>query len=206
MIDCDAEVVNTRGGKTTTQDDHDNNTNVLPKEPLVVELEKPVGPNNVLTNDQPQMTSEPVVQPSNEEKTPPVPFPRRLRKEKEKAQQKKFLENLKQLHINLPFIEAIAQMPNESASSDGNNESDPENSIRRIDSANTPYPVTQRTTNGDDVISEHLYSASANEIDEEIPELKNLPQHLEYAYLHGDKSFPIIISSKLSEEEKISLL
>ncbi|GJY74822.1 DNA-directed DNA polymerase [Tanacetum coccineum] len=31
--------------------------------------------------------------------------------EKEEAQQKKFLENLKQLHINLPFIEALAQMP-----------------------------------------------------------------------------------------------
>ncbi|GKF53422.1 DNA-directed DNA polymerase [Tanacetum coccineum] len=30
----------------------------------------------------------------------------------------------------------------ESASSDGNNESDLENSIRRINSANTPYPVT----------------------------------------------------------------
>ncbi|GJR82196.1 reverse transcriptase domain-containing protein [Tanacetum coccineum] len=34
----------------------------------------------------------------------------RLRKEKEEAQQRKFLENLKQLHINLPFIEALAQM------------------------------------------------------------------------------------------------
>ncbi|GKC94512.1 hypothetical protein Tco_1159954, partial [Tanacetum coccineum] len=72
----------------------------------------------------------------------------------------------------------------ESASSDGNNESDPENLIRSIDSANTP----------------------ANEINEEKPELKNLPQHLEYAYLHRDKSFPIIILSKLSKEEKISLL
>ncbi|GJV38062.1 hypothetical protein Tco_1410539 [Tanacetum coccineum] len=108
MIDCDVKGVTTRGGKTTTQDVHDNNTNVLPKEPLVVELKKPVGPNNVLTNDQPQMTSEPVVQPSNCVQTPPVPFPRRLRKEKEEAQQKKFLENLKQLHINLPFIEALA--------------------------------------------------------------------------------------------------
>ncbi|GKB01905.1 reverse transcriptase domain-containing protein [Tanacetum coccineum] len=64
----------------------------------------------------------------------------------------------------------------------------------------------QGTTNGNDVKSEHLYSASANEIDEEKPELKNLSQHLEYAYLHEDKSYPIIISSKLSEEEKISLL
>ncbi|GJW14795.1 reverse transcriptase domain-containing protein [Tanacetum coccineum] len=42
---------------------------------------------------------------------PSVPFPRRLRKEKEEAQRRKFLENLMQLHINLPFIEALAQMP-----------------------------------------------------------------------------------------------
>ncbi|GJR99134.1 reverse transcriptase domain-containing protein [Tanacetum coccineum] len=46
---------------------------------------------------------------------------------------------------------------------------------------------------------------NANEINEKKPKLKNLP-HLEYAYFHGDKSFPIIISSKLSEKEKISLL
>ncbi|GJT39140.1 reverse transcriptase domain-containing protein [Tanacetum coccineum] len=75
-----------------------------------------------------------------------------------------------------------------------------------IKSANTPYPVTLGTTNGDDVKSEHLYSANANEIDEKKPKLKNLLQHLEYAYLHGDKSFPIIISSELSKKEKISLL
>ncbi|GJU93187.1 reverse transcriptase domain-containing protein [Tanacetum coccineum] len=43
---------------------------------------------------------------------------------------------------------------------------------------------------------------SANEIDEKKPELKIFPHHLEYAYLHGDKSLPIIISSKLSEKEK----
>ncbi|GJZ05739.1 putative reverse transcriptase domain-containing protein [Tanacetum coccineum] len=71
MIDCDVKGVTTRGGKTTTQDVHDNNTNVLPKEPIVVELENPVGPNDVLTNDQPQMTSEPVVQPSNKAEEKP---------------------------------------------------------------------------------------------------------------------------------------
>ncbi|GKE11953.1 reverse transcriptase domain-containing protein, partial [Tanacetum coccineum] len=304
--------VTTKGGKTTTQYDHDNNTNVLPKGPLVVEPEKPVGPNDVLTNDQPQMTSEPVVQPSNEVQTPPVSFPRRLRKEKEEAQQKKFLENLKQLHINLPFIEALAQMPKYAISESqlhinnalvdlgasislmpytmykklglgepkatrmsleladrsflgtaramiyvfnkkitlrvGEDEvifdldqsikrptteddecygiddlddtinqetqelltnEEPnlflsrENSIRRIDSDNTPYPVTRGTTKRDDIKSEHLFSASANEIDGKKLELKSLPQHLEYTYLHRDKSFPIIISSKLSKKEKM---
>ncbi|GJU75220.1 DNA-directed DNA polymerase [Tanacetum coccineum] len=78
--------------------------------------------------------------------------------------------------------------------------------IRRIESINTPYLIAQETKKPDKVESEHLYSASANEIDEKKLKLKNLPHHLEYAYLHGDKSFPIIISSELSEKEKISLL
>ncbi|GKF58343.1 reverse transcriptase domain-containing protein [Tanacetum coccineum] len=41
----------------------------------------------------------------------PIPFPHRLKKEKEEAQQRKFLENLKQLQLNIPFTEALAQMP-----------------------------------------------------------------------------------------------
>ncbi|GJR77349.1 hypothetical protein Tco_0089714 [Tanacetum coccineum] len=85
MIDCDVKGVTTRGGKTTTQDVHDNNTNVLPKELVVVEPKKPVGSNEVLTNDQPQKTSEPIVQPSKEVQPLLVPFPRRLRKEKDEA-------------------------------------------------------------------------------------------------------------------------
>ncbi|GKB34773.1 hypothetical protein Tco_0879715, partial [Tanacetum coccineum] len=257
--------VTTRGGKTTTQDVQNNNANLHTEEPLVVNHDKPVESNEVLTNDQPQKTNEPVVQPSSEKQTSPVPFPRRLRKEKEEAQQKKFLENLKQLHINLPFIEALAQMPkyakflkglltnkarleeactitmNERCSAVLLNklpskEKDPgsftipcdigqlhinnalanlgatiDNSdlgepIRRIDSVNTPYPVARETTEPNKVESEHLYSASANEIDEKKPELKNLPHHLEYAYLYGDKSFPIIISSELSKKEKMLLL
>ncbi|GKF00173.1 hypothetical protein Tco_0023523, partial [Tanacetum coccineum] len=94
----------------------------------------------------------------------------------------------------------------ESTSKNEKNRSDSENSIRCINSVNNPYPVTQGITNGDNVKSEHLYSASANEIDEKKPELNNLPQHLEYEYLNGDKSFPIIILSELSEKEKTSLL
>lgn len=43
---------------------------------------------------------------------PPPPFPQRIRKAKEEQQFGKFLEILKQLHINIPLIEAIEQMPN----------------------------------------------------------------------------------------------
>ncbi|GKD99511.1 hypothetical protein Tco_1387495 [Tanacetum coccineum] len=65
---------------------------------------------------------------------------------------------------------------------------------------------SQETKGTDRVKNKHLYLASANEIDEKKPELQDFPSHLEYAYLHGNKSFPIYISSNLSEEEKISLL
>ncbi|GJX31066.1 hypothetical protein Tco_0240921 [Tanacetum coccineum] len=58
----------------------------------------------------------------------------------------------------------------ESISSNEKNGDDPENLIRRINSVNTPFPVTQR------------------------------------GEPNRDKSFPIIISSELSEKEKISLL
>ncbi|GJV17497.1 reverse transcriptase domain-containing protein [Tanacetum coccineum] len=112
ISNLEAKGVTNRGGKTTTQDVQDNNANIHTKEPLVINHEKPVESNEVLTKDQLQKADEPVVQQTSKVQTPPIPFPRRLRKEKEEAQQKKFLENLKQLHINLPFIEAIAQMPN----------------------------------------------------------------------------------------------
>ncbi|GKB66102.1 hypothetical protein Tco_0927514 [Tanacetum coccineum] len=79
-------------------------------------------------------------------------------------------------------------------------------SIRRIERVNTPYSESRETQGPERTQNEHLYSASANEIDEKRPELKDLPSHLEYAYLKGSESCPVIISSKLTEKEKISLL
>ncbi|GJT33606.1 DNA-directed DNA polymerase [Tanacetum coccineum] len=93
--------------KISEMDDTDMNGEEPPKEAH----DKPVESNEVLMENQPKETNAPVVQQSNKEQTPSIPFPRRLRKEKEEAQQRKFLENLKQLRINLPFIEALAQMP-----------------------------------------------------------------------------------------------
>ncbi|GJR20470.1 reverse transcriptase domain-containing protein [Tanacetum coccineum] len=271
-------LITTRGGKTTTQGILNDNTDIHDKGPSVLIHDKPDAPKEVLVEDEPQKAKEQVVQPSIKVQIPSIPFPRRLRKEKEEAQQRKFLENLKQLHINLPFIEALAQMPKkitlkvwddevifdvdqsikkppteddecygiddldetinvetqellrndqldsfllkgleksinradlESCDFIGDEsgiDSDLGTPIRHIDPDNTPYSVTQETTRSDGVKNEHLYSASANEIDEKKPELKDLPHHLEYAYLHGDKSFSIIISSKLSEKEKTLLL
>nr|GEX31570.1 hypothetical protein [Tanacetum cinerariifolium] len=65
MIDCEVKGVTTIGGKTTTQDAQNNDTNVHTKEPHAVNHGKLVESNEVLTNDQPQKTSEPITQPSN---------------------------------------------------------------------------------------------------------------------------------------------
>ncbi|KAK8613673.1 hypothetical protein V6N13_101430 [Hibiscus sabdariffa] len=43
---------------------------------------------------------------------PPPPFPQRLKKQKHDYQFKKFFDILKQVHINLPLVEALQQMPN----------------------------------------------------------------------------------------------
>ncbi|KAK9046176.1 hypothetical protein V6N11_052075 [Hibiscus sabdariffa] len=48
----------------------------------------------------------------SEEIRPPPPFPQRLKKKKQDYQFKKFLDILKQVHINLPLVEALQQMPN----------------------------------------------------------------------------------------------
>ncbi|XP_024963991.1 uncharacterized protein LOC112504285 [Cynara cardunculus var. scolymus] len=42
---------------------------------------------------------------------PYIPFPQRLRNQKEKLQFKKFFDVFKLLHINIPLVEAIEQMP-----------------------------------------------------------------------------------------------
>ncbi|KAL4304342.1 hypothetical protein GQ457_10G010660 [Hibiscus cannabinus] len=56
--------------------------------------------------DEPAQASKP------EDIRPPPPFPQRLKKQKQDYQFKKFLDILKQVHINLPLVEALQQMPN----------------------------------------------------------------------------------------------
>ncbi|GJY54607.1 DNA-directed DNA polymerase, partial [Tanacetum coccineum] len=271
-----------------------------------------------------KMTSgERITQPSIELQRLSIPFPNRLRKEKEEAQQQKFLENLRQLHINIPFIEALVQMPkyvkylknlltNKSKLEEActvmmnercsvvllnklpSKEKDPgsftilcqisdlhidnaladlgagirlmpylmyerlglgepkptkiilelvdmsiqypreivKNVLIKVDKFVLPFdfvildmpedsriPITlgrpfqataramiDENKGAKNINNEHLYSASANGIDEKKPWLKDFPSHLEYTYLHNNESFPIIISSILSEREKRLLL
>ncbi|GJY02644.1 hypothetical protein Tco_0360796 [Tanacetum coccineum] len=56
-----------------------------------------------------------------------------------------------------------------------------------MDQENCNSTIGQENEVAKIISNEHLYSASANEIDEKNPELKDLPSHLEYAYLHNDE-------------------
>ncbi|GKA08262.1 reverse transcriptase domain-containing protein [Tanacetum coccineum] len=55
----------------------------------------------------PEKAAHPLVKPQQSS----IPFPNRVRKEKEEALQQNFLENLKQLDTNIPFFEALFQIP-----------------------------------------------------------------------------------------------
>nr|XP_016503135.1 PREDICTED: uncharacterized protein LOC107821227 [Nicotiana tabacum] len=44
-------------------------------------------------------------------KRPPAPFPQRLAKYQKDEQYKKFMEMLKQIHVNIPLIDALKEMP-----------------------------------------------------------------------------------------------
>ncbi|GJT43617.1 DNA-directed DNA polymerase [Tanacetum coccineum] len=83
---------------------------------------------------------------------------------------------------------------------------DSEKLIRRIEQSDTVYSMPQGTQESGKTRNEHLCSASASEIDEKKPELKDLASHLEYAYLKGYKTHTVINSSKLTKKEKVSLL
>ncbi|GJV50617.1 reverse transcriptase domain-containing protein [Tanacetum coccineum] len=334
MIDCEVKGVTTRGEKTTTQDAQNDDTNVYTEEPQAVNQDEPVESNDVLTNDQPHKTIKPVTQPSNKIQMPPIPFPRRLRKENEdlgasislmsytmyeklglgepKATRmsleladrsiqyprgiiKNVLIKVDKFVLQIDFVildkpedsrvpiilerpflataramidvfnkkitlrvgddevifdvdQSIKRPPTEDDECYGvddlddtinaevwdllaneepesflsrgleksidhsdlegckpiecktDYDSDSDKPIRRIASINTPYLIVQETAKPVEVEREHLYSASANEIDEKKPELKDLPHHLEYAYLHGFFQFPIA----LEDQEKIT--
>nr|GEU44038.1 hypothetical protein [Tanacetum cinerariifolium] len=104
LVGCEAKGVTTRGRKTTIEPIGDNtNTD---KHPLPYH-DKLTTPDEASTKTKPKNNYELI----NELKQSSIPFPHRLRKEKDEAQQRKFQENLKQLHINIPFTKALAQMP-----------------------------------------------------------------------------------------------
>ncbi|KAM6543139.1 hypothetical protein CsatB_007586 [Cannabis sativa] len=77
-------------------------------------VEKNVEPSN-MAKEQPEENAAAIPHQNAAEKLlskPPPPFPQRFKKQQEDGQFRRFLDVLKQLHINIPLVEALEQMPN----------------------------------------------------------------------------------------------
>ncbi|KAL4297876.1 hypothetical protein GQ457_12G016190 [Hibiscus cannabinus] len=109
------EPTNKQRGTTTAQ----NKTPVVTDTPALAGTsaeadEDHIDPTNTEEAGPTTETSQPKpIRPDKlEEIRPPPPFPQRLKKQKHNYQFKKFFDILKQVHINLPLVEALQQMPN----------------------------------------------------------------------------------------------
>ncbi|GKB30965.1 hypothetical protein Tco_0870366 [Tanacetum coccineum] len=82
------------------------------------------------------------------------------------------------------------------------NDSDIDIAIRRINSVDMEYSEEQKTVVAKTIKNDKFYLTSANEIDKKKPELKDLPSHLEYAYLHDIKGIsPSFCTHKILMED-----
>ena len=82
------------------------------KEDRMSNLEQTIETEKQVQLKQPGVTGEQKQKEKIQAYTSAVPFPQRLQKEKREEQFSKFLEIFKKIEINIPFAEAITQMPN----------------------------------------------------------------------------------------------
>ncbi|GJU57773.1 hypothetical protein Tco_1235539 [Tanacetum coccineum] len=102
--------VTTRGGKITSSKEI-NETGINKNEPLRFEKDMQEKPHDDGVENKSSSILEKTTQPLVKPQQSSILFPNRVRKEKEEALQQIFLKNLKQLDINIPFIEALLQIP-----------------------------------------------------------------------------------------------
>ncbi|KAK8635169.1 hypothetical protein V6N13_023046 [Hibiscus sabdariffa] len=111
------KAITTRSGKILKSNQGGMAANPSPATNTPAEAEEPAKVSEDLSNPH-TTTGESSAESSHthtgkpEESRPPPPFPQRLKKQKQDYQFKKFFDILKQVHINLPLVEALQQMPN----------------------------------------------------------------------------------------------
>ena len=110
-----SKAISLRSGRTVEQPEKvDKKKEEVVEDEVVeeeVEEEEPIEENKV-EESPPKPSCDPTPPPPQVKAyVPPIPYPQRLRKHKDAHQFAKFLEVFKKLHINIPFAEALAQMP-----------------------------------------------------------------------------------------------
>ncbi|GKF52338.1 hypothetical protein Tco_0148805 [Tanacetum coccineum] len=73
----------------------------------------------------------------------------------------------------------------------------PPNHVNSIEPILDHFPAIHEECN-----NHTLFAANTNNEEKPTPKLKELPSHLEYAFLDDNRELPVIISSLLSDQEK----
>ncbi|KAK8627984.1 hypothetical protein V6N13_063698 [Hibiscus sabdariffa] len=114
------KAITTRSGKILTQMSNQRGTAASPSAAIDTPAEADgsaqtsedhSNPHNTNKGESSTESSQSKTDKSEDTRSPP-PFPQRLKKQKQDYQFKKFFDILKQVHINLPLVEALQQMPN----------------------------------------------------------------------------------------------
>ncbi|GJS79902.1 retrovirus-related pol polyprotein from transposon TNT 1-94 [Tanacetum coccineum] len=220
-VNYEIKGVTTRGGKTTIETTQDTNITSKPPTPY---HDEPVTPIEVPSDSEPKKTIEKDARPkvleeactvTMNEKCSAVLLNKLPLKEKD-PRSFTIPCDVGNLHIDNVLADLGASknlMPysmyeklglekhiNQANFEERGEQSNYEKSIRRIEIKDMAYPGSQGMQNFENTRNEHLCFASASKIDEKKPKLKDLPSHLEYAYLNGDRACLIIVSSKLTEK------
>ncbi|GJZ27733.1 RNA-directed DNA polymerase [Tanacetum coccineum] len=155
-----------------------------------------------------------------------LPFPSRLKKQKKDEEDEWLLSIFKQIHINLPFLEVMIHMPKgakvlKDLLSHKEKLEKAASSVKLIDH-DGKWVEAEEDGDLNEVQVVYFYprtepfeplewKASKNQlkplsIEPLKLELKDLPEHLEYAFLQENNQLTVVISSALSSIEKARLL
>ncbi|GJW05393.1 reverse transcriptase domain-containing protein [Tanacetum coccineum] len=186
--------ITTRSG-TTTRDPPYPHTPSYSTTHETTKEERPEGDETPINSNDGVPQSPTLYHPS---KSSDIPFSSRLKKQKKDDEDERLLSIFRHIHINLPFLEAMIHMP-KGAKVKTNEKCNPEE-IRAV----SFYPRQEK-------VEPLEWKAPENRLKPSISEppnleLKELPEHLEYAFLQGDDQLPMVISSTMSIHEKAKLL
>ncbi|GJZ97222.1 hypothetical protein Tco_0669675 [Tanacetum coccineum] len=110
-------------------------------------------------------------------------------------------ENDKQLHINLPFVEALSQIPKYAKFLE-----DILTNKKKLEDLSTVIMSEECSAILEGKLPKRMSDPKASFDEPLVLEFKDLLPHLEYAFLKSESKLPIIISSDLTRNEKEKLI
>ncbi|GJS41090.1 reverse transcriptase domain-containing protein [Tanacetum coccineum] len=223
------KAITTRSG--ASYDGPPISSSVVEKEPEVtkdMELPSTEDIQPPLVQDQ-NKDKEPIKEPSFVQKTKTsLPYPSRLAKEKIREKDdilaSKFMEIFRNLHFELSFMDALIHMPKFSLmfkkmlnnkdklielTKTSLNENCSCGCLKKLfRKSSDPSPSLNQGNYLPKIKKELKVCKSTESSIDEPPEveLKDLPPHLEYAFLADNNKLPVIIAKDLSDDEKTALI